>query len=287
MPPKKKKHQEELNIPSVESVETSVIENANMAAFPSGLEALLDQRLKQQSDQINNLFAKFIDTTKANLQSIKQSQDFLAAKFDDLVASTNKLKDENDELRKMNTKLQERVGVLEAQCSSADDEIESTKCYLRRDLLELHGIPESSTENTNSLIMQVVNLIAPELNICESDISTSHRLPAAGGRMKPIIVKFVRRDNRDAIYRKKRNLNSKSAKDIGFQQNSRLYINESLTVKSRIILNKVKEFKRRHHFKLVWTRQGKVLLKKNENQSETHVFASLKDFEEFNEKFDN
>jgi ABC-type phosphate transport system auxiliary subunit len=96
MPPKKKKHQEELNIPSVESVETSVIENANMAAFPSGLEALLDQRLKQQSDQINNLFAKFIDTTKADLQSIKQSQDFLAAKFDDLVASTNKLKDEND-----------------------------------------------------------------------------------------------------------------------------------------------------------------------------------------------
>jgi chromosome segregation ATPase len=143
-----------------------------MAAFPSGLEALLDQRLKQHSDQINNLFAKFIDTTKADLQSIKQSQDFLAVKFDDLVASTNKLKDENDELRKMNIKLQERVGVLEAQYSSANDEIESTKCYLRRDLLEFHGIPESSTENTNSLIMQVVNLIAPELNICESDIST-------------------------------------------------------------------------------------------------------------------
>ena len=220
MPPKKKKQQEELNIPSVESVETSVIENANMAAFPSGLEALLDQRLKQQSDQINNLFAKFIDTTKADLRSIKQSQDFLAAKFDDLVASTNKLKDENDELRKMNTKLQERVGVLEAQCSSADDEIESTKCYLRRDLLEFHGIPESSTESTNSLIMQVVNLIAPELNICESDISTSHRRPAAGGRMKPIIIEFVRRDNRDAIYREKRTLNSKSAKYIGFQQNS-------------------------------------------------------------------
>jgi hypothetical protein len=37
MPPKKKKQQEELNILSVESVETSVIENANMAAFPSGL----------------------------------------------------------------------------------------------------------------------------------------------------------------------------------------------------------------------------------------------------------
>lgn len=286
MPPKKKKQQEETNNLSVESVETCVIENTNMAALPTGLEALLDHRLKQQFDQINNLFVKFTDTTKADLQSIKQSQDFLAAKFDDLVASTNKLKDENNELRKMNSKLQERVDALENQYSLANDEIESAKCYSRRDLLEFHGIPESSTENTNSLVIQVVNLIAPELKICDSDISTSHRLPAASGRMKPIIVKFVRRDNRDAIYRKKRNLYSKSAKDIGFQQDSRLYINESLTVKSRAILNAVKEFKRRHHFKFVWTRQGKVLLKKNENQSETHVFASLKDFEEFNEKFE-
>ena len=170
MPPKKKKQQEESNDLSVESVKSNLIENGNMATFRTGLEALLDRRLKQQSDQINSLFVKFTDTTRVDLQSIKQSQDFLASKFDDLVASTNKLKVENNELRKMNSKLQERVGVLENQCNLADDEIESTKCYLRRDLLEFHGIPEGATENTNSLVLQVVNLVAPELNICESDI---------------------------------------------------------------------------------------------------------------------
>ena len=203
MPPKKKRQQEESNDLSVESVESNLIENGNMATFPTGLEALLDRRLKQQSDQINLLFVKFTDTTRVDLQSIKQSQDFLASKFDDLVASTNKLKVENNELCKMNSKLQERVGVLENQCNLADDEIESTKRYLRRDLVEFHGILESATENSNSLVLQVMNLVAPELNICESDIS-SHRLPAAGGDMKPIIVKFVRRDTQDTIYRKKK-----------------------------------------------------------------------------------
>ena len=203
MPPKKKKQQEELNDLSVNSVESNVTESGNMATFPMGLEALLDRRLKQQSDQINSLFVKFTDTTRVDLQSIKQSQDFLASKFDDLVASTNKLKVENNELRKMNSKLQERVGVLENQCKSADDEIESTKRYLRRDLLEFHGIPESVSENTNSLVLQVVNLVAPELNICESDISTSHRLPAAGGNMKPIVVKFVSRDTEMQYIKKK------------------------------------------------------------------------------------
>ena len=71
-------------------------------------------------------------------------------------------------------------------------------------MLEFHCILESPTENTNSLVMQVVNLITPELNIRESDISISHRLPAAGGNTKPIIItcQICEHDNGDALYRK-------------------------------------------------------------------------------------
>ena len=78
------------------------------------------------------------------------------------------------------------------------------KRYLRRDLLEIHGVPESSTESTNKLVVQVANLIVPDLNLTEADISTSHRLPTNKESFKPIIAKFVRRDTRDAIYKKKR-----------------------------------------------------------------------------------
>ena len=87
------------------------------------------------------------------------------------------------------------------------------------------------------------------------------------------------------VFSKKRNLRAKTAQDIGYSQDSKLFINESLTAISRAIFNKVKEFKRQHEFKFIWTRQGKILLKKNESQSETHVFTSLKEFEAFNEKF--
>jgi hypothetical protein len=83
------------------------------------------------------------------------------------------------------------------------------------------------------------------------------------------------------VFSKKRNLRAKTAQDIGYSQDSKLFINDI----SRAIFNKVKEFKRQHEFKFIWTRQGKILLKKNESQSETHVFTSLKEFEAFNEKF--
>ena len=83
-------------------------------------------------------------------------------------------------------------------------------------------------------------LIIPELNLTEADISTSHRLPTNKESLKSIIAKFVRGDTRDAIYKKKRNLSSKTSQDIGFHHNTKLCINESLTAGSRSILNKAK-----------------------------------------------
>jgi hypothetical protein len=103
-------------------------------------------------------------------------------------------------------------------------------------------------------------------------------LPAAEGNIKPIIAKFTRRNTRDAIYKKKWYQSSKSSLDLGFLQENRLYINES-SAQCRAILAEVKKFKRRYHFKYVWTKQGKILLKKDENRSsEVHAFTSMKEF---------
>jgi hypothetical protein len=70
MPPKKKKQS---NGSSLETVgATAADENSAMATFPSGLEDLLDRRLNEQFDKINELFLKFSKTTKIDLQSIKK-----------------------------------------------------------------------------------------------------------------------------------------------------------------------------------------------------------------------
>ena len=78
-----------------------------------------------------------ITIDKSELESIRQSQEFLSTKFDELAASTNQLKDEDKELRIANTQLQNQVVSLEKQHISLDTETENMKCYLRRDLLEI------------------------------------------------------------------------------------------------------------------------------------------------------
>ena len=77
----------------------------------------------------------------------------------------------------------------------ADKDIENLKQYLRRDILQIHGVPATTEENTNDIVKQVVHLIHPEVLLDDTaDISISHRLSANEGYIPPIIVKFNRRD---------------------------------------------------------------------------------------------
>ena len=279
MPPKKA---DKKSISSSDADNEEAAETINMTA----LEDLLDRRLRYQSNQINDLFLKYSKLSKSDLDEIKKSQDFLSSKFDALVISVNELKIANSALRDQNAQLRERVDTLEAKIAAAEVDAENLKQYLRRDLLEIHGVPVLEGEDTNGIVKQVTQLLNSDLELNESDISISHRLPANEGSIPSIIVKFTRRDKRDRIYSLKRNLSTKSALDLGFRQESRLFINESLTQKCRELLKEVKSFKRNKHFKFVWTKQGKVFLRKDEDpSSRVYAFSTKEGFEEFKAGF--
>jgi hypothetical protein len=63
----------------------------HIASLQNGLEALFDCRFNLQSNHLNELFIKHSQMTKADLYGIKESQNFLGLKFDELVASKRKM----------------------------------------------------------------------------------------------------------------------------------------------------------------------------------------------------
>ena len=83
------------------------------------------------------------------------------------------------------------------RCRKGNDDLQS---YLRRDLLEIHGVPMSEDEKTDEIVLKVAKLIVLDLVLNVNDISISHRLPAAMGRVPVIIAKFVRRSVRDRFF---------------------------------------------------------------------------------------
>jgi regulator of replication initiation timing len=150
MPPKKNAKSSQ----DVVLVSADDDDKLNMASS-SSLEDFLDRRLKQQLEHINDLFMKYSTMTKKYLDAVKSSQSFLSSKFDDLIKSVEEVKDESKALRVENVRLQERVGgvaSLEGQVTTAETDMENLKQYLRRDIIEIHGVPVSTDEDTNLII---------------------------------------------------------------------------------------------------------------------------------------
>ncbi|CAB4000069.1 Hypothetical predicted protein [Paramuricea clavata] len=178
--------------------------------------------------------------------------------------------------------LQTRVNDLEKQCAESEAATESLRQYSRRDTLEIHGIPLIEGEITNAIVVEVAKLAVPDRDFSEAMLSTSHRLPTRSGNIPPIIAKFIQRDVRDVVYRNRK----KSTENLGYETHNNIYINESLTVKSRAIFTEAKKFQNERNFKFIWTKNGHVHLKKNDSQtSRSNVFKSMQEFKDFERGF--
>ena len=105
------------------------------------------------------------------------------------------------------------------------DELEQ---YTRRDCLEITGIPIVPNDNPALLVREMSEVI-----------SVAHRLPSTKKVKDRLIVKFTRREKRDEVYKKRKNLKSKQTKDLPsvarqpesptISHKAEIHINESLT----------------------------------------------------------
>ena len=212
--------------------------------------------MKQQSKQLEDMFTRILKGTQDELLEVKNSQDFISNKFDEVLNAIDGLQSNFNVLREENTQQRQRVNELENKIASIDNECESLKQYSRRNIIAVHGIPENVGEETDDLVRHVADLI--DVHLESSDISISHRLPAKRGKIAPIIIKLTRRKVRDDIYNNRYKLRGKSTKDLGFTQSNRIYINESFTAKGKQLFYEVKTFQRAHNFKYIWSRNGTV-----------------------------
>ena len=150
----------------------------------------------------------------------------------------NELRVENESLRSRNDQLTEQRNNLEMKTHASEKEIENLKQYIRRDMLEIDGVPITEDENTNVIVLNVAKLVDHSMAFEQNENSICHRLPSRRGQIPPIIVKFVRREAREKIYKSRRSLNSKTSADLGYHEQSRIFINKSLTCQARQLLLK-------------------------------------------------
>jgi len=144
--------------------------------------------------------------------------------------------------------------------------------YLRRECLEIQGIPLSPKdsqhiEDTNKIVIKVGELMGVQIEA--EDISISHCLPISskytGKRCFPaIFVEFVR-CTKEAYYRKRKELHAFTTKDLGFEEENHICINESLTERNKELFNATFKVKKDCSYDFIWTSNGKIFLQDNKD----------------------
>ena len=212
-----------------------------------------------------------------------------------------------EQVTKLDKKYKDATGSLEAKQTNMADmadktpetlyridcSLDETQQYLRRDCLEITGVPITSHDNPKLLVKEIGTLIGAEID--DSHIAAAHRLPDSKNVKNRLIVKFLQRDKREEVYKKRKHLVGKSVRQLpsiraeigeSVSRDNKIYINESLTSYRKRLFGRIKDYKRKNNVKYLWTSNGKIMLKVNE-ASATEAFTTHEEFEDYLDQISN
>lgn len=213
---------------------------------------------------ISRLLKTEFSTIKHDLQEFRKSLDYISDTNDELMQKIEKLNTENEQLKNVNAALQTTVYQL-------SDRLNNMEQHLREANIEVHGVPESRSENLAVTLEQCAKVVGHVLN--NDDIVNCTRVAKQNKESKlprTIVVKFknVRcRDNfYSAVYRyNKSHQNDKlNSSLLGIAGEKRpIYISEHLSPANKALHAaarlKAKELK----YQFVWIRNGRIYVRKN------------------------
>ena len=202
---------------------------AEIFALKSSIDALTQgcDALEKSQDFISKKYESVIETIqKSNSQAIKLDKEYkevtdsLKQKHIDLVGTTNKLEDT----------------LYQIECS-----LDETQQYPRRDCLEITGVTIKPDDKPKQIVKEIGSLIGVEIE--DSDIVAAHKLPDSKKVKNRMIVKFLQRQKREEVYKRRGNLAGKNTSHLPSQSvaetsagNSKTFINESLTTYHKSLL---------------------------------------------------
>lgn len=200
-----------------------------------------------------------LTNVEEELKDVKTTVEFISEQYDTLIENNRnhetKIKNLEKELQSLKNENKEKEEIL--------SRLYNMEQYQRNRNVEIHGIKEQPNEDCLLLIEK----IAEEMNIevTKNDVDIAHRLKKRNSKTSILLAQFKTRQARD-LFLKKRNLVILNRNIPGTEIGSKIYINENMTTYNKNLMQLTKVKAREQNYKYIWFRNGKILVKKNDNE---------------------
>lgn len=205
------------------------------------------------------------------LNELKDLVDFLSEKYDSLLeyqksgeAKIKSLENVNAYLVKCNKSLEERLNELEEK----DKEKK----------VELAGLKKKENEVINEIVAKVAQKLQMDVNQIEHAERVGREKPDAE-KPQPVVITLRTKEARDKwIESRKNRLTNGEVYDT--EDSNRIYINENLTKYKRNLLWVTKN-QLKQTYKYIWIQDGKILIRKSDEQKKIMSIRSESDIQRF------
>ncbi|XP_039291705.1 uncharacterized protein LOC120353119 [Nilaparvata lugens] len=159
--------------------------------------------------------------------------------------------------------LTKKVVKLERENAALKERVEDLEQYSRINMVEIRGLPQQPNEDLNSMVYNISSALGCQIG--EDAIDVCHRLGRAGPEgPAPVVVKFIRRTDKNTLLQKRRVKRDFSTRHIGCNTDQPIYINECLSPSRRKLFSLARSAHKEHRFKFLWVRDCKILIRKQE-----------------------
>lgn len=273
------------------------VDNEQLASYNSGTNIWICQTCSSKAISGNSskrsdepTLAKVFDTIK----EVLKKQDNLTNSFNDFrteiselqtKVTTNSIDIEQvqhtcKQLEEKNTALEETIKNLLDENSKLKSRSIDNEKFLYANMLEITGVPEPKGENVMVSAQMVAYAVGFKLDM--SMVDNCYRIHSNGNlSSSKIILKFVKKADRDEMLRLRKiktdfstNHLDKSLSDLAKQHNV-IYINEFLSISSKKLLMKAKEYKKENKIKYLWIKNGSIFMRKADNSPVINIKHDL------------
>ena len=245
-----------------DSSTTSFSENED--AFLEGLKSddcrsILPNYFTKIQEKIEELFVMVRKNNETQIKGKKQlegltdSVRFMSSKFD-------KYEKERLERKAKIVELEGKVVSLSTKVEKLKYSTDRIKQYSRRNSIWIYSLPKVKGKDADSWVIETVKEKIWLDTSC-ADVDGTHRIgatPKKSDKVRPVIVKFVRCNDRRKTY-----INKKLLK-----QGTKVFIAESLTLHR---VAKLKETKEKFGFQNNWSNDGRIIYKDNGDDKTKYI----------------